>query len=279
MAGQFPSEFLNQAIQALMGPVFRGAPVDGQFALGAYDLLGFGLYQAFGDQRYLMNAENPDHVSNVLAQAPPEVQQFMNFTNQQGDQILKGDNLPPWLVPFINQLVSWGIQKLLERFNNNPNPTLFGRPIKMEQRKLPPQTGGAFPERLLGQPTGTGLHTQSNPQPSPAQQGGPQAQPSNQMQQPTGPAADLHPSVPVGSKSPQFQANTADPTKQHEPRPATTDVNRGPGLTNAPGVQGNPVVPKESGGQSGQPAQGPQTNLPPANPPSTQQNQPPKSGK
>lgn len=276
MSHGFPTEFPSGAVQAVLAPILGRGRIDGQFALGAYELLGFGLYQMFGEVQPMMAAENPDHVANLLAQAPPEVQQAMSFINREGDGMMQAESLPPWMVPFLTQLAQWAIQKALERFSKNPNPTLFGRPIKMETRQLPPPTGGAFPERNLGQPTGTGLFTQTPTQPSPAQQGGPQAQPSDRIQQPTGPAADLHPSTPTSSRSPQFQGNTADPTKQHEPRPATTDTNRGPGLTNAPGVQGNPVVPKESGGQGGQPAQGPQTNLPPANPPATQSGQPPK---
>ncbi len=276
----FPQQLDPQCVNGLIAPLFgRGSFNSAEFAACAYEALGYALYQVYGEvPQSIMSNENPADVANLLSQAPPEVQQFMDFTNAQGDRLANQESIPPWMIPFLQQLGAWALKKLLDRFQNRVNSgesvQVLGRTMRASN-KLPPETGGAFPERVLGQPTGAGLFTRTNPHVQESQIAGAQSQPSDKLQQPTGRAPEAHPSGPQGSKSPQLQANTADPTVDHEPRPVTNDSLKGPGLTNAPGVQGNPVVPKESGGESGKPAQGPQTNLPPANPPATQNQQPP----
>jgi hypothetical protein len=211
MTTKFPTELDTQATRMLISPFLNGQgfKLDGQFAWAAWDTVGFALYQVFGDVQPMLAQENPDHVSNVLATAPPEVQQFMSFVNRDGNQVMGAQDLPPWLIPFVQAAAQWAIQKLLERLNKQENPTLFGFPIKSENRQLPRPSGGAFPERSLGVPTGTGIHTQTQPALTESQQAGAQSQPSDQIQQPTGKVPEQHPSVPQSSKSPQFQGNTA----------------------------------------------------------------------
>ena len=41
--GGFPHEFPQQAVQAVLRPFLGGTGFNGEVALGAYDLLGFGL--------------------------------------------------------------------------------------------------------------------------------------------------------------------------------------------------------------------------------------------
>lgn len=241
----FPTTFPQQGLQAFLKPLFQGGHFDAQSALGAYDIAGFGLFQLFGDVQYLMQDDNPAHVANAMAQAPPEIQQFMDFANANPN-MMKGD-LPVWFVPFAQQLVAWGISKLFERLSQQENPRLFGITLK---NKLPQETGGAFPERKLGTPTGAGLFTTSRTL-SEGQSSGAQSQPSDKMQQATGHVPEQHTSVPQSSKSPQFQANTADPNVPHDAKTHETKIptpgspSSQPGgpvgpVTNSPGVPGAP---------------------------------------
>lgn len=233
MAGSFPTEFPAQGLQAITKAMFGGGNFDGQVVLGAYDIIGFGLYQAFGDVRYMMS-EMGDDVHNLMAQAPPEVMKAAEFFQNNPD-VMKGD-LPPWLIPMAQQLAQYVIQKLFERFSQQQNPTFFGRQIMM-QSALPKETGGAFPERSQGVPTGTGLFTQSRPA-----QSVPQAQPSDKIQQPTGDKPEAHPSLPQSSKSPQFQGNTADPEKPHDPKPVFNDTQSAGAPASQPGGPAGPVT-------------------------------------
>lgn len=269
MAGQFPQEFPQQGIQAALRPVFGSGRFDGQAALGVYDVLGYALFQIFGDVRYMMNEqESRSDLANVMAQAPPEVQQFAQFANQNPD-LMKGDNLPPWLIPFAKQLAEWALARLFDRLSTTENPTLFGMQLKGSQ--LPRQTGGAFPERKLGVPTGTGLFTMPTPG-SRTQESGAQSQPSDQIQQPTGVNPQAHPTNPQSSKSPQFQGNTADPDRtDHEARPINPQpvgpVTNPPGVAGTPGTSANPNPvpgPSPQAGQSN-PEQGKQNLSPPLN--------------
>lgn len=252
MAGSFPNEFPQQGIQALLKPIFAGGGFDGQAALGAYDIAGYGLFQLFGDVKYLMQDDNPAANANIMAQAPPEIQKFMEFANANPD-MMKGE-LPIWVIPFAQQLVQWALAKLFERLSQQENPKLFGMSLK---NKLPRETGGAFPERSLGLPTGAGAFTTSRTLPN-SQASGAQSQPSEQMQQPTGHVPEQHTSVPQSSKSPQFQANTHDPEKPHDPTPlpkipmagSPSSQSGGPSapVTNSPGMPGTPgtTVPPQN---------------------------------
>lgn len=240
----FPSEFPQQGLSATMKPLFQSGSFDGQAALGAYDILGFALYQVYGDVKYLMqdNMSRSD-MANLMAQAPPEVQSFMQFANQNPN-LMQGE-LPPWLKPFAMQLIEWALSKLFERLSQQENPTLFG--LKIKNTALPRETGGAFPERKLGVPTSAGLFTT----PTPGSKTQTLSQPSDKIQQPTGVNPDWHPTNPQSSKSPQFQGNTADPEKEHEahetirkpafPGSPSSQPGGPPGpVTNAPGVSGTP---------------------------------------
>src|SRR5581483_8073691 len=95
----------------------RGSFRSAEFAACAYEVLGYALYQAFGEPpQSIMSGETEAHVSNALAQAPQEVQQFMDFTNKEGDNIANAEAVPPWMLPFLEQLGSWALKKLLDRF-------------------------------------------------------------------------------------------------------------------------------------------------------------------
>lgn len=300
MSGQFPQEFPQQAIQAVMKPIFGSGKFDGQAALGAYDVLGYALFQVFGDVRYLMNnGESRSDVANVMAQAPPEVQNFMQYANQN-QQLMQGGNVPPWLIPFAKQLVEWAMARLFDRLSQTENPTLFG--VQLKGSQLPRQTGGAFPERKLGVPSGTGLFTMPTPG-SVSQASGAQSQPSDRIQQPTGVNPEAHPTNPQSSKSPQYQGNTADPERtDHEvdqplrkqqlagspssqggPGGLSGPVTNAPGQAGTPGTSANPNPVPGPSPQAGQnnPEQGKQNLSPPLNSntnPGTQSNQGNQSG-
>lgn len=234
----FSPQLDTRAVNAILKPLFGGGGIDAQVALGAYDVLGYALGQVFGpDVAYqMMSGDTPGDVANVLSQAPPEVQAFMDFTNREGKNLAGAAELPPWMVPFIKQAVQVLLQKLFERFGAQESPQLFG--VKLT-RNLPQETGGAFPERGQGVPSGTGLFTTSRT----SQASGAQAQPSPNIQQPTGHTPELHTSVPQSSKSPQFQGNTADPNNP----PLVKDGGSPTGpITNDPGVPGTPPNPNLS---------------------------------
>jgi hypothetical protein len=245
MAGSFPTEFPQQGISALTKMLFGGTGITGEAALGAYDIVGFGLFQIYGDVHYTMQSDTPGHIANAMAQAPPEVQKFLDFSNSN-PELLKGE-LPVWLVPFLQQLAQVVLEKLFERLSQQENPKLFGLNLK---RSLPRETGGAFPERKIGIPSGTGAFTTSRTL-SESQASGAQSQPSDKMQQPTGHVPEKHTSVPQSSKSPQLQANTAD-SENKIPIAGSPSSQSGSPVTNAPGVSGTPgttvppQVPKPS---------------------------------
>lgn len=139
----FPASFPQQALQAALKPVLHGGALDGLAVLGLYDILGFGLYQAFGPVTYpLMTAnETPEHLANVMAQAPGEVQKFAEFMTAN-PELMTSKALPIWLIPMAKQIAEYLLNKLFERLGSQENPTVFGLKLKMSPPHLEPIVSG-----------------------------------------------------------------------------------------------------------------------------------------
>jgi hypothetical protein len=101
----FPTDFPQTALTTLIDS-FKGTPNTGRLVLSVYDLVGYGLFQVFGDVKYLMGAtpEVMSIVSKIMALFDsPEFKQLLanlpQYTQLLGDFAqLKASGLPTWLV-------------------------------------------------------------------------------------------------------------------------------------------------------------------------------------
>jgi hypothetical protein len=124
----FPTSLPGQAANQAAAFVLGRDTDKGRVALAAYDLLGYGLFQAFGDVKYMM-ASAP---TGPPPSAPPDVQNLLSQLQQMPPPV-PGQaqiSIPPWMEPLLAQAAQYLIQMLFQRLfptptpNPNPMPTI-----------------------------------------------------------------------------------------------------------------------------------------------------------
>lgn len=105
----FPTEFPNLAVRQLGRVAMQKDTDRGRAALAVYDLIGFGLYKAFGDAKYLIDADLPE-LSAAIQACPPEVKPGLDWLLNQDTK-----TIPPIMIPLLMKAIEWLAAYIFER--------------------------------------------------------------------------------------------------------------------------------------------------------------------